>query len=134
MRQPRSPSEVSDVMANSARVSQYTNEVLSTKAGPAALSSASQLCNKAVNKAPQCASLSKASSVKFASRSEAMGSSLGTDSGAYTVRVLPKLSAAKLELKHYLVPIASVVRKRTRHRPVLRFQGLRMLSPSLIKL
>ena len=50
------------------------------------------------------------------------------------LRVLPKFSAAKLELKHYLVPIASVVMKRTRHHPVLRFQGLWMLSPSLIKL
>ena len=50
------------------------------------------------------------------------------------LRVLPELSAEKLELKHYPVPIASVAMKRTGHHPVLRFQGLRMLSPPLIKL
>jgi len=47
------------------------------------------------------------------------------------LRVLPELSTAKLKLKHYPVPIASAVMQRTRHRPVLRFQGLRMLSPPL---
>ena len=77
------PSEVSDGMANSAPVSQSASEVLSTKAGPAALSSAKHLRNKAANKAPQCASLSKSLSVKSALRSEAKGSSLGADSSAY---------------------------------------------------
>ena len=70
-------------MANSTPVSQYASEVLSTKAGPAALSNAKHLRNKAANKTPQCASLSKALGVKFVPRSKAKGSSLGTDSSAY---------------------------------------------------
>ena len=82
------PSEVPDGMANSTPVSQYASEILSTKAGPAALSNAKHLRNKAVNKAPQCASLSKASGVKFAPRSKAKGSSLGADSGAYAASAL----------------------------------------------
>ena len=65
------PSEVSDGVANSAPVPQGASEVLSPKAGTEALSSANHLRNKAANKAPQRASLSKSSSVKSALRGEA---------------------------------------------------------------
>ena len=44
------------------------------------------------------------------------------------LRVLPKFLATKLELKHYLVPITSVVIRGTRHHPVFRFQSLRIPS------
>ena len=37
------------------------------------------------------------------------------------LRVLPKFLAAKQELKHYLVPITSVVMRGTMHQPVFHF-------------
>jgi len=40
------------------------------------------------------------------------------------LRLLPKFLAAKLELKHYLVPITSVVMRGTMHQPVFHFQSL----------
>ena len=99
-----------DGVANTAPVPQGTNKVFSRKAGTEALSSAGHLRYKAKNKAPQRAksevtvtSLSKSSSVKSALPSEVNGSSLSADSGAYAaqrLRVLPKFSAAKLEIKH----------------------------------
>ena len=129
-------SEVTDGVANTAPVPQGMNKVFSRKAGTEALS-ASHLRNKATNKAPQRASLSKSSSVKFALQSEVNGSSLCADSGAYAASApkgATKVLSREARTKALSMPIAFVVMKRTRHPPVLRFQGLWMLSPSLIKL
>jgi len=118
-------------VANSAPVPQGASEVLSPKARTEALSSANHLRNKAANKPSQRASLSKSSSISPLFEAKLRDHPwvlIAVLMQFQRLRVLPELSAAKLELKHYPVPIASAVTQRTRHRPVLRFQGLRMLS------
>ena len=59
---------------------------------------------------------------------------LSVDSGAYAASIpkgLIEFSAAKLELKHYAVLIASAVMQRTKHYLVLRFQSPLVPSPPL---
>ena len=114
-------SEATDSLASTAPVPRGTRGVPSRQAGTKAPSSANHLREKATIKASQ-----HVSSVKFALRSGTKGLSLGADSSELQrLRVLPKFLAAKLELKHYLVPITSTVMRRTRHHPVFRFQSLR---------
>ena len=75
-------------------------------------SSANHLRSKLANKAPQRASLPDSSSVKFALHGGAKGLFLSADSGAYAASApkdSPKFLAAKIKLKHYLVPITSAV-------------------------
>ena len=130
-------SEVADGVISTAPVLQGTREVPIRQAGTKTPSSANHLHNKVANKAPQCASLPSSSSVKFALRSGAKRLSLGADSGAYAasaLKVLPKFLTAKLKLEHYLVPITSVVMRKTRHHPMFRFQSLRMPSLPLTQL
>ena len=85
-----------------------------------ALSRANHLLSNIADKAPQRASLPSSSSAKLALRSGAKGSSLSVDSGLMQLqhpRTFPRVLAAKLELKHYLVLITSAVIKRTGRHP-----------------
>ena len=107
------PSDVSDGVANSAPVPQAANKA------------------PQVLRSPNPQALSPLFEVKLRDHPWVL---IAVLMQLQRLRVLPELSAAELELKHYPMPIASVAMKRTRHRPVLRFQGLRMLSPPLIKL
>ena len=76
-------SEVADDIASTAPVPQSTREVPVRQARTKAPSSANRHHSKVANKALQHASLPYSSSLKFALRSGAKGSSLGADSGAY---------------------------------------------------
>jgi len=134
-------SEVTDGVTNATLVPKGTSKVLSCNTRTEELSSARHLRYEAENKAPQRAkskvimtSLSKSSSTKSALRSEVKGSSLGADSGAYaasTPKGATRVLSREEELKHYAVLIASAVMQRTRHRLVLRFHSLWVLSPPL---
>jgi len=80
-------SEVTDGVASTVPVPQGTRRIPNRQDEIKAPSNANHLRNKVANKAPQRASLPDSSSVKFALRSGAKRSSLGTDSGAYTASV-----------------------------------------------
>ena len=92
------------------------SKAFSRKFRAKALSRANHLHSNIAGKAPQRASLPSSSSPKLALRSGAKGSSLSVDNGAYAASApkdIPKVLAAKLGLKHYLVLITSAVMKRT---------------------
>ena len=89
-------------MADTAPVLQGTRRVPSRQTGTKAPSSANHLRNKVANKAPQRVSLPDSSSVKFALRSGAKGSSLGVDSGAYAASApkgAPKVLSREVRAK-----------------------------------
>ena len=89
-------------MVNTAPVPQGTRGIPSRQAETEALSSANHLLHKAANNVPQRASLSKFFNVKSALRSEAKGSSLGADSGAYAASApkgAPKVLNRKARVK-----------------------------------
>ena len=114
-------SEVTDSTAATTPISQGARGVPSRQAGAKAPNSANHLREKVANKAPQRALLPGSSSVKFTLVVELRDYPwvlIAVLMQLQRLRVLPKFLAAKLELKHYLVSITSMVMRGTMHQPV----------------